>query len=99
MQPILGLVIPCYNEQEVLNSTIKQLTKVLQSLVAEELISPESKLFFVDDGSRDKTWSIIEQSAKSIPAVSGIKLSGNVGHQNALMAGLTVANPYCDETM
>lgn len=96
MQPILGLVIPCYNEQEVLHSTIQQLSDVLQSLVAEELISPKSKLFFVDDGSRDATWTIIETSSKSFPVVNGIKLAGNVGHQNALMAGLTVANPYCD---
>ena len=96
MQPILGLVIPCYNEQEVLHSTIQQLSDVLQSLVAEELISPKSKLFFVDDGSRDATWTIIETSSKSLPVVNGIKLAGNVGHQNALMAGLTVATPYCD---
>lgn len=96
MQPILGIVIPCYNEQEVLHTTIKQLSEVIDGLSEKGLISPESKLYCVDDGSKDDTWTIIESATQSNTKINGIKLSGNCGHQNALLAGLTVAVDYCD---
>lgn len=96
MQPILGFVVPCYNEQEVLDDTITQLSELLASLCLKNMISLESKILLVDDGSKDSTWSIIESYALIKKHVCGIKLSGNVGHQNALIAGLTVAVKCCD---
>lgn len=96
MQPTLGIVVPCYNEQEVLHDTIKELIRVIDSLIEKNLASASSKIFFVDDGSRDATWSLIEQATKSQKYVCGVKLAGNVGHQNALIAGLTAATDFCD---
>lgn len=98
-KPILGLVIPCYNEQEVLQETAKQLSAVINGMIDAGMIAENSKMFCVDDGSKDSTWNIIETLAKSNSMVSGIKLAGNVGHQNALMAGLTVAVENCDVTI
>ncbi len=85
---ILGLVVPCYNEQEVLPETIRQLCKVLDALVAKQKISADSRVYFVDDGSRDQTWQQIVAGSKHSAFVKGIKLSRNRGHQNALLAGL-----------
>ncbi len=85
---ILGLVVPCYNEQEVLPETIRQLCKVLEALVAKQKISADSRVYFVDDGSRDQTWQQIVAGSKHSAFVKGIKLSRNRGHQNALLAGL-----------
>lgn len=96
MQTILGLVVPCYNEQEVLQTTIDKLSVVMDGLVSSGLISDESKIFCVDDGSKDSTWDIIQQNSLQNKKVNGVKLSGNVGHQNALMAGLSVAYDICD---
>ena len=87
----LLIVVPCYNEEEVLPETIKQLSKLLLNMINRKEISDESKIIFVDDGSKDKTWIIIEENANSF--IGGIKLAGNVGHQNALYAGLMAA---CD---
>nr|CDL66676.1 unnamed protein product [uncultured bacterium] len=98
-KPILGLVIPCYNEQEVLQETAKQLSAVINGMIDAGMIAENSKMFCVDDGSKDSTWNLIETLAKSNSMVSGIKLAGNVGHQNALMAGLTVAVENCDVTI
>jgi glycosyltransferase involved in cell wall biosynthesis len=84
----LAIVVPCYNEQEVLPATVKDLAEVRERLVLEGLISPDSTITFVDDGSRDMTWALIEEAARANPAIRGIKLSKNCGHQNALMAGL-----------
>ena len=84
----LAIVIPCYNEEEVLPTTVKFLSKLMNELVLEELIHPESTISFVDDGSKDKTWVLIEEATRTEPMVHGIKLSRNRGHQNALMAGL-----------
>ncbi|NWF65834.1 MAG: glycosyltransferase family 2 protein [Campylobacterales bacterium] len=84
----LAIVIPCYNEEEVLSYTHEKMTQLLKSLIDKNLISSHSKIYFVDDGSRDKTWEIIENFSNHSPFVSGIKLSRNCGHQNALMAGI-----------
>ncbi len=96
VEPILTIVVPCYNEEEVLPETIAQLNNVLGELTTEKLISNESKLLFVDDGSKDKTWSIIYKESLENRAVHGLKLSRNVGHQNALLAGLLTAKKSSD---
>ena len=85
---ILGLVIPCYNEQDVLLETTRQLCAVFDTLISKEKISPDSRMYFVDDGSRDRTWQLIVEESVRSPYVKGIKLSRNRGHQNALLAGL-----------
>ncbi|MCU0324101.1 MAG: glycosyltransferase family 2 protein [Spirosomaceae bacterium] len=86
--PKLLLVVPCYNEQEILNSTYSKLKVYLQSLREKSVIDNDSKICFVNDGSRDKTWHIIEQICTNDNQVIGIKLSRNFGHQSALVAGL-----------
>ena len=92
----LWLVIPCYNEEEVLPETSKQLYKIMADMIINKKISPESKIAFVNDGSRDKTWSLIEKYHANIEMFVGINLSRNRGHQNALLAGLTVAKEHAD---
>ena len=88
-KPILAIIVPCYNEQEVLPETAKRLAGILQRLISEQIIDTKSTLLFVDDGSSDNTWSLIEKFHAENPFVfSGIKLSGNRGHQNALLCGL-----------
>jgi len=84
----VAVVVPCYNEEEVLPATVRHLAELRDQLVLEGLISSESTITFVDDGSRDNTWNLIEASARSNPVIRGIKLSKNRGHQNALIAGL-----------
>lgn len=93
---ILTIVIPCYNEQEVLPETIKELGKVLNNLIKRQLVSTKSKLLFVNDGSKDKTWQLISNYTDEYPYVTGIKFSRNYGHQNALLAGMTIAVKYSD---
>ncbi|MRH42129.1 glycosyltransferase [Aquibacillus halophilus] len=85
---LLTIVVPCYEEQEVINKTIEQLTIQLNKLVEENLISDKSKLLFVDDGSKDGTWTLIAKACATNRYVTGLKLSRNVGHQTALIAGL-----------
>jgi glycosyltransferase involved in cell wall biosynthesis len=92
----LYLVIPCYNEEQVLAETSKQLISKLNSLIAAKSISKESRIIFVDDGSRDSTWSIIEKLNKNNSKFGGIKLSRNRGHQNALLSGLMTAKDHAD---
>lgn len=87
----LSVVVPCYNEEEVLPETVKALLALLENLRAKQLIEAESRIYFVDDGSRDDTWRLIEQYHQEHPAIHGIKLSRNRGHQNALLAGLFTA--------
>ncbi len=84
----LGIVVPCYNEEEVLPETSKRLKKILESMMEDGEIDKESFICFVDDGSSDKTWHKIEEQKAQISYVKGIKLSRNFGHQNALIAGL-----------
>lgn len=95
-KPILTIVVPCYNEEAVLNETILQLTNIMEDLIEDSLVSKNSKLLFVDDGSKDQTWNIIDSECEKNSFVSGLKLAGNVGHQNALIAGLETANQYSD---
>ncbi|MEJ9314584.1 glycosyltransferase family 2 protein [Priestia megaterium] len=94
--PLVTIVVPCYNEQEVLKDTITQLSSVLDDLRKEELISANSKILFVDDGSKDRTWSLIAMESTINSYVTGLKLSCNVGHQKALLAGLEKAKAKSD---
>lgn len=96
MNNILYIVIPCYNEQEVLPETEKRLTVKLQSMIQKNLIDSKSKMVFVDDGSKDTTWSMIKEMHEKNPLVLGIKSSRNRGHQNTLLAGLMTVKDECD---
>lgn len=92
----LYVVIPCYNEEEVLYETEKRLSCKLHRMVETKLISDESRIVFVDDGSKDKTWEIIEKMYQENPFVLGIKSSRNRGHQNTLLEGLMTVKDDCD---
>lgn len=87
----LSIVVPCFNEEDVLPETSRRLTILLDGLIVDERITSASQIIFVDDGSCDGTWSLIEELARINPRVAGIKLSRNQGHQNALLAGLFTA--------
>ena len=91
----LIIVVPCYNEEEVLRETTKQLTSLVDSMINEGLLS-ECDILYVDDGSKDNTWQIIEELQIGNRYVHGLKLAHNVGHQNALWAGLEFAVDKCD---
>ena len=93
---ILYLVIPCYNEEAVLHETAKQLLAKMNSMFDRGMISRESKILLGYDGSRDRTWEIIKELHESNPIYSGVKLSRNKGHQNALLAGLMTAKEKAD---
>lgn len=93
---ILYLVIPCYNEEAVIEHTVEELTPILEDLRQKAKIAFESRILLVDDGSRDATWEKIEALHQVNPFVCGLKLAHNRGHQNALMAGLMEARRYCD---
>lgn len=93
---VLYIVVPCYNEEEVLEETTKQLKNKMAKLVKEKIISEESKVMYVNDGSSDGTWNLIEKIAKKENYFTGISLSRNRGHQNALLAGLMTAKKYAD---
>ncbi|NUK29544.1 glycosyltransferase family 2 protein [Parageobacillus sp. VR-IP] len=95
-EPMLTIVVPCYNEEEVLPETIRQLRALREALIAEKLISADSTLLFVDDGSRDATWDIIYKASLRYPEVKGLKLARNAGHQNALLAGMFAAKTRSD---
>lgn len=91
------MVIPCYNEEEVLHETAKQLKVKYEHLIGSGMISPESRIVFVNDGSRDKTWQIICELHEAEPQFfSGINLARNSGHQNAVLAGLMTVKDICD---
>jgi len=92
----LFVVIPCYNEEEVLPETSKRLVKKMAELEKKGLITPDSKVLLVNDGSRDRTWELICELHKENPMFEGVKLSRNRGHQNALLAGLMTAKGRCD---
>lgn len=96
MKQTLYLVIPCYNEEEVLHETSKRLLEKMTNMMDNNVIARDSKILFVNDGSKDKTWSIIEELHKSNSIFSGVNLSRNRGHQNALLAGLMTAKDYAD---
>ncbi|MDD6197384.1 glycosyltransferase family 2 protein [[Clostridium] aminophilum] len=98
-KPILWIVIPCYNEQEVLPITCTMFLGKIQSLVNRGMIRDESRILFVNDGSRDDTWSIIQKLTEQDSHYRGISLSRNRGHQNALLAGLMESKERCDITI
>lgn len=93
---ILYVVVPCYNEEEVLTETTKQLEKKMNDLIQKKVISNKSRVMYVNDGSKDKTWELIEKINKEHALFTGISLSRNRGHQNALLAGLMTAKEYAD---
>lgn len=92
----LAIVVPCYKEEAVLQETTKQLTGILTSLIRENLIADNSYILYVNDGSTDNTWDIIQKYHQSNKYVCGVNLANNVGHQNALFAGLYVCSQSCD---
>ncbi|MEE0808716.1 MAG: glycosyltransferase family 2 protein [Acutalibacteraceae bacterium] len=99
MKPILYIVIPCYNEQEVLPKTAPMFLDKLSQLISLDKISNDSRILFVNDGSSDETWKIISELSKTDIHYKGISLSRNRGHQNALLAGLAEAQESCDVTI
>ena len=86
--PTLAIVVPCYNEEEMLPKTFQELGDVLSGLIERDKVHPDSRLYFVDDGSKDRTWQILEEKARQDVALVAIRLSRNRGHQKALYAGL-----------
>ncbi len=98
-EPVLYIVVPCYNEEEVLPETSKRLKAKMESLMEAGKIASKSKVMFVNDGSKDRTWSMIEELHEGDPLFSGVNLSRNRGHQNALLAGLMTAKDRCDMTI
>lgn len=97
MSPILIITVPCFNEEAVLGETVKRLSSLFDDLILEQnTIDPKSRILLINDGSSDSTWSLIQQFHQSNPYVCGLNLAGNVGHQNALMAGLETAKDLGD---
>ncbi len=96
MSKVLYMVLPCFNEGEVLPETSKQLKEKVEDLIAKNKISKKSKIMFVDDGSKDNTWELIQNLADNDNLFAGVKLSRNKGHQNALLAGLMTAKEKAD---
>ena len=92
----LATVSPCYNEEEVLRHSVERLTTLFERMIAEGLISEDSMMVFVNDGSRDRTWEIISELHQQNRFVRGINLARNVGHQNAIMAGMMTARKWAD---
>ena len=94
--PTLFLVLPCYNEEEVLPSSIQELTDLISQMIKNNQISQNSRMLFVNDGSNDCTWTIIQHYHQLNPYVCGVCLARNVGHQNAILAGMETARTYAD---
>lgn len=94
--PTLSIIVPCYNEEEVLPDSAQILKSVIEELIREKKISQESFILFVNDGSRDQTWSLISRYCKEQKHICGVSLANNAGHQNALMAGFSVAVDMAD---
>jgi cellulose synthase/poly-beta-1,6-N-acetylglucosamine synthase-like glycosyltransferase len=98
--PVIGFVIPCYNEQAALPHLLARLNADLDRLIAAKEVAAESYILIVDDGSRDRTWTLVEEAVQAQPQrVQGLKLSRNVGHQNALLAGLLTQIDKTDATI
>ena len=93
---ILYIVVPCYNEELVLEETTKRLKEKLEKLIKNKMINNNSKVIYVNDGSKDETWNIIQRISKEYNLFEGISLSRNRGHQNALLAGLMTSKKYAD---
>lgn len=97
MKPILIITIPCYNEEAVLSETVHRMTDLLDDMIQQQgLVHSSSRMLLVNDGSKDETWNIIRHLHEENPYVCGVNLAGNVGHQNALMAGLETAKEMGD---
>lgn len=95
--PVLAIVVPCYNEQEVFSNTESRLRSLTERMVNEGLVAPGSFVVYVDDGSRDSTWRLISEAVKEHPGVDrGVKLGHNAGHQNALLAGMEAVKDISD---
>lgn len=92
----LATVSPCYNEEEVLRHSVERLTELFRRMIGDGLISADSMMVFVNDGSRDRTWQIISELHRENPFVRGINLAHNAGHQNAIMAGMMTAREWAD---
>ena len=95
-KPQIGIISPCYNEALVLNETSLRLNSIIEELILKNSISEKSFIVFIDDGSNDSTWKIIEENAKKHSHIKGLKLAKNVGHQNALLAGLLTYKEEAD---
>lgn len=95
----LYIVVPCYNEEEALETSAKALMQKLDELICKQLVSPKSRIVFVDDGSKDETWEIITRLYSEHEQITGLRMAHNRGHQNALLAGLMYAAKYCDFTI
>ncbi|MCO7126220.1 glycosyltransferase family 2 protein [Sporolactobacillus shoreicorticis] len=95
-EPLLSIIVPCFNEEEVLPETMKVLTGILDSLSETGTISRRSFILFVDDGSSDKTWQLVSERAQTVSSIQGLRLSRNFGHQNALIAGIETVNEAAD---
>ena len=98
-RPILYIVVPCFNEQEALPESHSRLAQLMDEMITAGTVSQDSRLLYVDDGSRDDTWPLISKLASESGRVAGVKLACNSGHQNALMAGLATAVEHCDITV
>lgn len=94
--PCLAIVVPCYKEEAVLHETHKRLSQLLDQLIEEKQIASDSYILYVNDGSTDQTWPIIQDLYQHESYACGLNLAGNVGHQNALMAGLELVKDHCD---
>ena len=92
--PLLALVVPCYNEEETLPRTLTALAELLERCKAQGLIRPESYALYVDDGSRDRTWQLLEARHRQDPFCRGVSFAANAGHQNAVWAGMDMARQW-----
>lgn len=95
----LYIVVPCYNEEEALELSAKNLLDKLGEMEKQEIISGESRIVFVDDGSKDRTWEIIQQLYQKNESIIGLRFAHNRGHQNAILAGMMYAKDFCDYTI
>lgn len=95
----LYIIVPCYNEEDALEVSAQSLLRKLEDLIDKEMISSKSRIVFVDDGSKDKTWNIIETLYQKNESIIGLRFAHNRGHQNAILAGMMYAKEFCDFTI
>lgn len=95
-QGILYIVVPCYNEEEAIEKSAERLIAKLRQLETDNMISPQSRIVLVDDGSKDRTWELIEALYEKNDSIIGLRFAHNRGHQNAILAGMMYAKDYCD---